>query len=264
MRVEELPPMTGPLAVYGGSVSNDRATAALLDVLDREGLSQRLCTGDLAAYCADPRGTVAMVRRSGGIVVAGNCEHQVAAGALDCGCGFEDGTACDAMSGAWWARVRGALSDEEAAWMAALPDAVVFDHDGVRTAAIHGGATDVARFVWPSSPIETFREEIAALTALCGPLDRVLCGHSGIAFERVIDGVSWINAGSVGMPPHDGRLQTRWAVVNADGVRFRRLSYDHEGAAADMERVGLTQGYQAALRTGWWPSEDVLPPELRR
>ncbi len=33
---------------------------------------------------------------------------------------------------------------------------------------------------------------------------------------------------------------------------------------AAMERAGLTQGYHSALRSGYWPSEDVLPPELRR
>ncbi len=28
--------------------------------------------------------------------------------------------------------------------------------------------------------------------------------------------------------------------------------------------VGLTQGYERALASGWWPSEEVLPADLRR
>jgi len=31
-----------------------------------------------------------------------------------------------------------------------------------------------------------------------------------------------------------------------------------------MEKAGLIQGYQEALRRGHWPSEDVLPVSLRR
>ena len=46
--------------------------------------------------------------------------------------------------------------------------------------------------------------------------------------------------------------------------RLLRLAYDHAAAAADMRAAGLTQGYDRALETGWWPSEDVLPPALRR
>lgn len=34
--------------------------------------------------------------------------------------------------------------------------------------------------------------------------------------------------------------------------------------AAAMVAAGLTQGYDAALLSGYWPSEEVLPPDLRR
>jgi len=30
-----------------------------------------------------------------------------------------------------------------------------------------------------------------------------------------------------------------------------------------MRRAGLVQGYDTALSTGYWPSEDVLPADLR-
>ena len=264
MRVDTLPPMRGPLAVYGGPVSNAHAMAAALRTFDEHDLEQAVCTGDLAAYCGDPYGTISMVRRAGHPVVAGNCERQIAAGAQDCGCGFEEGTVCDAMSGTWWAHVLGETTPDDAAWMAELPDMLILDHDGIRTAVLHGGATDIARFVWPSDADDVFHEEIAAIRAAAGPVDRVLAGHCGVPFERVVDGVSWVNAGSIGMPPHDGRAETRWALIDADGVRFKRLSYDHEGAACAMEAAGLVQGYQTALRTGYWPSEDVLPTALRR
>ena len=54
------------------------------------------------------------------------------------------------------------------------------------------------------------------------------------------------------------------AFSTAGEVTFHRLRYDNAAARCRMEEVGLTQGYQITLATGLWPSEDVLPPELRR
>ena len=73
----------------------------------------------------------------------------------------------------------------------------------------------------------------------------------------------WINAGVIGMPPHDGGAQTRYAILDEGTVRIHNLHYDASAAAAQMRDVGLTQGYEVALQSGYWPSEDVLPVSLR-
>ena len=270
MRVEDWGERTGRLAAFGGTVSNRQATDALVARLSAEGLlSGSVCTGDLAAYGADPAGTVAAVRRAGARVIAGNCEKGLSEGSGDCGCGFADGTACDRMSGAWWAHATAALDDQAKRWMGGLPDVGVLRHGGALTAVIHGGVADVARFLWPSDPDAVFADEIEALDGLLGaPVDRVIAGHCGIAFTRDVPTggrvVKWINAGSAGMPPHDGRPETRFVVIEPDGMTvIHRLDYDHAAAASDMRAAGLTQGYDRALETGFWPSEDVLPPELR-
>lgn len=96
-----------------------------------------------------------------------------------------------------------------------------------------------------------------------GEVDAVIAGHSGIAFQRDIDGVAWINAGVIGMPPNDGDPRTEYAVLDAGQVGFHRLSYDHNAASRAMRAVGLTQGYEQSLRTGLWPNEDILPDQLR-
>ena len=68
----------------------------------------------------------------------------------------------------------------------------------------------------------------------------------------------------IGMPPHDARYQTRFAVLGQQGVLFERLKYDVEAAVQAMQAAGLSDAYAEALRSGIWPSEDVLPKELRR
>ena len=215
-------------------------------------------------YCAEPVETAALMRTLGLPGIAGNCERQLADEADDCGCGFADGSACDLLSRGWYSFLRAAVDRDTRAWADDLPDLGTFTQSGRRYGVIHGGVTSNARFLWPSSAEADFLEEIMALEAVTGPLDGIVAGHSGIAFHRRIERHHWINAGVIGLPPHDGRPETRYAVLSEGEVIFERLDYDHGAARRAMERAGLTQGYHETLSTGIWPSEDVLPRELRR
>ncbi len=262
---QDLGALQGDVLLFGGPYSNAQATEALFVQAVQRGVSggNLICTGDIVAYCAQPIETLAAVRARGAVVVSGNCEQQLAAGAPDCGCGFAAGTVCDLLSAGWFAHADRLVGAEARAWMAALPDVVVFTHAGRRVAVIHGGATDVSRFVWPTSPDRVFDAEIAAVADRVGAVDMVVAGHSGMAFEKQIGAVTWVNAGAIGMPPHDGASATRFAILSEDGVKFHELTYDVGAAFAKMQDAGLQQGYDQALVSGYWPSEDVLPHDLR-
>src|SRR5215472_14622804 len=79
-----------PLMVFGGPYSNLEATRAVLEEAARLSISADhiICTGDVVAYGADAAATVDLVRDRVGHVVMGNCEQSLAAGSVDCGCGF--------------------------------------------------------------------------------------------------------------------------------------------------------------------------------
>ncbi|MEP5151581.1 metallophosphoesterase family protein [Planktotalea sp.] len=261
MRVAHLGELTGELTVFGGPYSNIQA----LDALLAAARGHLICTGDLVAYCGAPKEVIARTQQANVYVVAGNCEKQLAARALDCGCGFEEGTTCDLLSAAWYDFANRSVDEHARDWMGGLPDIVTFEHSARRFAVIHGGVTDVARFIWSSSERQVFDEELTALRTLYGDVDVVISGHSGIAFERQISDVRWVNAGVIGMPPHDETPETEFLCIGADGgFRLEKLVYDVDGAVGDMVKAGLTQGYHTALQTGIWPSEDVLPADLRR
>ncbi len=193
-------------------------------------------------------------------MVAGNCEEQLAAGAADCGCGFAAESACEALSAEWFAFASSLIRVEDRLWMAGLPRRLSFTHEGRRWAVIHGGAADVSRFIWPGDRA-TMAEEIERLEAEAGPFDGVAAGHCGVPFVEELDGRTWVNAGVIGMPPHDGQQATAFAMLD-DGVTLCRLAYDAAGAATAM--AGRASPYADALTSGWWPSEDVLPHRLRR
>lgn len=255
----------GPLLVFGGPYSNLQATRAVLAEAARRAIPARrvICTGDVVAYGADPAACTDLVIASGIHVLMGNCEENLAAGALDCGCGFEDGTACDLLSRAWYAHADRHVTPAQRAWMGARPRRVtVALQDGRRLAVLHGGAQDISRFVFASAPDALLAGEIAATGC-----DGVIAGHCGIPFARRVGPALWLNAGAIGMPADDGTPRAWFAVLWPDAAGLRAeilpLSYDHEGAASAMRTAGLPEGYAAALSTGHWPSGDVLPPAER-
>lgn len=255
----------GPVMLFGGPYSNFQAITALLKVAAKRGIAgdQMICTGDVVAYCADPEATVAAIREVGAHVVAGNCEKQLAAGAADCGCGFDEGSACDLLSRGWYAHALTSVSAASRDWMTQCPDLITFRHQGARYGVLHGGVTDIARFLWPTSPETAFAEEWQAFEAIAGPVDVLIAGHCGLPFIRDTARGTWINAGVIGMPPHDGGQQTRYAILDGGEVLIHRLSYDVQAAFDAMQTAGLTQGYHHALLRGYWPSDDILPEALR-
>lgn len=246
-----------PVLLFGGVYGNLQALQAVL--AEAKGLGAvPICTGDIVAYCADGAACCDLFERENLATIAGNCERNLAMGAADCGCGFAKGSACDMLSNGWYRHAQNTLSQRNLHWMRALPDHITFTHSGHRYALVHGGVDDISRFVWPGS--SEIAGQIRLAENFMGPLDMVVAGHSGISFRNG----RWLNAGAIGMPAHNGQVDTVYAVLDAGGIRFERLEYDVQAAVAAMENAGLVQGYQRALQTGWWPSEDVLPAWRRR
>jgi predicted phosphodiesterase len=65
----------------------------------------------------------------------------------------------------------------------------------------------------------------------------VVCGHTHMQFDRTVDGIRVVNAGSVGMPY--GTMDACWALVEDGEVTLRRTPYDLEAAAERLRASGL-------------------------
>jgi predicted phosphodiesterase len=190
-------------------------------------------------------------------VIAGNCEEQLAEGAGDCGCGFEEGTACDLLAKGWYPFANARVSAESRRWMAGLPKGLRFTIQGQRVLVVHGGVSVINRFLFASNRVALAQEARAA------EADIVLAGHAGIPFVTQVEGCTWFNPGVIGMPANDGTPDVWYGLMTptANGVTLstHRLAYDAAGAAAAMRRWGYADGYARSLVTGIWPSFDVLP-----
>ncbi len=254
----------GAVAIFGGPYSNLEATQAFFAEMARLGIASEriICTGDVVAYCADAAATTALVRASGCHVVMGNVEENLAAGAADCGCGFEEGSTCDRLSMAWFAHATAQVSADDRAWMRALPRSIVLEIADHRFAVVHGGVDSINRTIYASTDAAIKEIEIANTG-----MDGVIGGHCGLPFTQHVGTALWHNSGALGMPANDGTPRVWFSIFRRekDGltIEHRALHYDHATAAAKMRRAGLPEEYAAALGSGIWASADTLPAAER-
>jgi putative phosphoesterase len=116
----------------------------------------------------------------------------------------------------------------------------------------HGSPRDDDEILTRVSSDERFR---AALEGVAERL--VVGGHTHVQFERTIDGVRFVNAGSVGMP-YQGRQGAFWALLDGESVDLRHTPYAVQAAAALIR----TSGYPGAEQIAGFLLEPQDPDEV--
>jgi predicted phosphodiesterase len=124
------------------------------------------------------------------------------------------------------------LSDDQLAFVASWPLTVDLRVSGLgRTVFCH--ATPVA----DTAIVTSATPDVDVLAAL-GPVstDVVVCGHTHVQFDRSLNGLHLVNAGSVGMP-YEGSPDARWALLGHD-VKLLATPYDASAALARLAATG--------------------------
>jgi predicted phosphodiesterase len=251
------------LLVFGGPYSNYAATKALLDHATALGFApeQVLCTGDMVAYCSDVNETLALMQdwhQRGMHIVKGNCEQSLAEQTQDCGCGFDENSACSLLSVTWYRHALATMQPEYQRWQQHLPEHIRLQLGPFNVLALHASFESNNEFVFRSSDDQIKQRALTNANA-----DIVLAGHSGVPFGQAFEQGYWLNAGVIGMPANNGQAHTYYMTIEAiDGqwrARWHALHYEVSTTQAAMEKAGLNTPYQTALATGRWPSMDVLP-----
>ncbi len=250
--------------IFGGAYGNFQATNAILNYAKLHGFgpANTIFTGDLVAYCGQPQETTDLIREFNCHMIMGNCEESLAAGRDDCGCGFEENTACSVLSAQWFSFCQSALNHETKQWMGTLPRSLDIQIGGFRLFCTHGTPSEINEFVFPSDIAE------GRFHVPSSPIfDGYVVGHSGLPFIAEQNNKIWLNSGSGGMPANDGTPNVWFATVEAaNGIltaELHAVDYDAQSAATAMRSAGLDNGYRDCLSSGIWPSHDVLPETER-
>ena len=251
------------LLVFGGPYSNLASTEAMRSKAEELTIDAEhtICTGDLVAYCAEPQQTVELIRDWGINVIMGNCEESLATEQIDCGCGFEQGSACSTLSIAWYRYASQHVDHASRRWMSQLPRSISFQIKDYQFKVVHGSVTNISQFIFPSTSIDIKRRQIAKAGT-----EVVIGGHCGIPFGQKIEDIMWLNAGVIGLPANDGSADGWYMLLEPEGsgfeVSWHRLSYDADISRSSTRAAGMIE-YAQALTSGLWPSMDMLPAPER-
>ena len=98
------------------------------------------------------------------------------------------------------------------------------------------------------------------------PGDVIAFGHTHVPWHRVVDGIHFVNTGSVGRPK-DGDWRAGYVLVDVgDGgprSEFIRVEYDLERAMRAIRESELPDEFAEYLRTGGRTTSQVSPVEGR-
>ncbi|GAB4289552.1 MAG: metallophosphoesterase family protein [Coriobacteriia bacterium] len=271
------------IAIFSDIHANLPALDAVLGDIDRAGVTERYCLGDLVGYGPFPAETIDRVRGLGIPVVQGNYDEGIGSRRGDCGCYYptaqarEDGAASYAFTSE-------RVDDARAAYLLGLLPHVRLEHEGARIMLAHGSPRRVNEYLL----LDRTDEQLARLAA--GAAADIVCvGHVHVAYHRAMPAAEsadrhavyppaedfgtahYVSSGSVGKPK-DGDWRAGWvelvlgeqAEVTAAsgdheaarvgfgpvwlGARCHRVAYDIDATVAAMRAAGLPETLVSALR----------------
>jgi len=132
------------------------------------------------------------------------------------------------------------IQPEQRDFLASFEPTVSVDHvDGVgRVLFCHGSPRSDEEIMTFETSLERMRVFMAELE-----VDLVVCGHTHMQFDRTVDRIRVVNAGSVGMPY--GAPGAYWTMLGP-GVEPRRTEYDLEAAATRIRAAGSPEAEEFA------------------
>lgn len=229
--------------------------AVLADVAARPGIDATFHLGDLVGYAPWPNEVVARIAGEGIAGVCGNYDSTVALGAPHCGCRYEDPRQ-EAQSHESYAWTRAQVSARTREFLGALPFRIDLRPNGghapgPRVVLVHGTPT-LNTVYWTEDRDDAFCLKMAE-HAGARPGDVICFGHTHRPWTRVVDGIRFVNTGSVGRPK-DGDWRAGYVLLDVGGaastVEFVRVEYDVERAMEAIRASTLPADFAEYLRTG--------------
>lgn len=236
-------------AVISDIHANLEALGSVVAEIDRSGIEDIICLGDIVGYGADPNACVEMVRERNIVSVMGN--HDAAA------CGACEPTHFNpaAREAVLWTRKE--LTDENSEFLRDLPDREVIDN----SLAVHGAISDPDKYIMSTHDAEPE-------FPLMDKYNICFFGHTHVGvcyvFENknvreiicseleFTEGMKYmINPGSVGQP-RDRDPRASFLLYDNEGrAHYRRVEYDIERAQEKIIDKGLNKILAERLSYGF-------------
>jgi len=140
------------------------------------------------------------------------------------------------------------LLTENIAYLKDLPKKTDFTVGRFRIGVFHGTHEDPDEELFPSAPESRFQQ-----LAKDSPYQVHIMGHSHVPFYKIVDGIHFINPGSVGRM-FDGDPRASFAILKISSekiaVEHFRIPYAVEAVIADLKNQKLPDIYAKMFRLG--------------
>jgi len=211
--------------------------------------------GDLTGYAPWPNETVALLRERGIPGIAGNYDSTVATDYKHCGCRAENAHE-EELSHVSYEWTQSHVTPETKRYLASLPFRIDIRPFGGHVSGptlilVHGNQTLNTVYVTEDRP-DSFLEKMAK--DLGASSEDVICfGHTHKPWQRVVDGIQFINTGSVSRPK-DGDWRACYVLLSIDAasarIEFVRVPYDVEEVARAIRESDLPDEFADVLKSG--------------
>lgn len=216
--------------------------------------------GDLVGYAPWPNETVALLQSRGIEGISGNYDSTVATNYKHCGCKYEDARQ-EELSHLSFGWTKEHTSGKTKEILGALPFRLDVKPNGGHASGpvlilVHGTPT-LNTVYWTEDRPDSFCTQMATIAGAKSG-DVIAFGHTHLPWSREVDGIHFVNTGTVGRPK-DGNWRAGYAIVEIGkgkiGAEYVRVEYDIERAMRGIRDSELPDDFAEILRTGNRPDE---------
>jgi len=242
--------------------ANLPALEAVLRDVDAKGVDAIYHLGDLTGYAPWPNEVVALLRERRIPGIAGNYDSTVATDYKHCGCRAESPHE-EELSHISYEWTRQHVTAETKAYLASLPFRIdirpLGGHVAGATITLFHGSQTLNTVYVTADRADSFLEKVAASAGATAG-DVICFGHTHKPWQRIVNGIQFINTGSVGRPK-DGDPRACYVLLTADETQTRsefvRVDYDVEQVAREIVKCGLPAEFGEVIRTGGTTSQSA-------
>ncbi|MFH1538611.1 MAG: metallophosphoesterase family protein [bacterium] len=213
------------IALIGDVHANLPALEAVMDHARKEGAVEFWNTGDFVGYGAFPDEVVQILKKEATRSIIGNYDQKVlrVTKKID---EWKKTKPKEKWMAFSWAYEN--LAKENLGYLRSLPQELRFSMHGNRILIVHGSPLSAKEHLGPDTPVARLRALSKAAKA-----DVIICGHSHLPFVLELDGVHFVNPGSVGRPD-DGDPRASYATLK---IKSRGIKVTHHRVAYNVERA---------------------------
>ena len=230
--------------------------AVLADIDRRPDVDATYHLGDLVGYAPWPNEVADLLRERAIAGIAGNYDSTTGADYKHCGCKYEN-LAQEALSHVSYEWTRAHVTPETKRLLRGLPFRLDLwpkgghASGGPRVILVHGTPT-LNTLYWTEDRPDSFCSQMAKIAG-AKPGDVIAFGHTHKPWHRVVEGVHFLNTGSVGKPK-DGDWRAGYVLltIGEGGAEpeFRRVEYDLERTMAGVRESELPHQFAEQLAAG--------------